>query len=60
LFAEAGLAVIGSAPTKNVLPLRHVVRTASSLLGISGPWTDRLPETKLRLRLGNIMMVARV
>jgi SAM-dependent methyltransferase len=59
LFAEAGLAVIGSVPTKNVLPLRHVVRTASSLLGISGPWTDRLPETKLRLRLGNIMMVAR-
>jgi hypothetical protein len=59
LFAEAGLSIIGSSPTKNVLPLRHVAKVGASLLGISAVWTEHLPETKLRLRLGNIMMVAR-
>lgn len=59
IFTEAGFAVVCSSPTKNVLPLRHVVETGASLLGISGSWTRHVPAANLRLRLGNMMMVAR-
>jgi hypothetical protein len=59
VFTEAGFGVVCSSPTKNVLPLRHVVETGASLLGISGSWTRHVPGANLHLRLGNIMMVAR-
>lgn len=59
LFQEAGLSGVASSPTRNIMPLRHAVKTGASLFGISGRWTEHVPETSLRLRLGNIMMVAR-
>lgn len=59
LATEAGFEVIDTSPTKNVFPLRHIAKTAASLLGVSGSWTDHVPKSKVRVRLGNIMMVAR-
>ncbi len=59
LFSEAGFTVVDSSPTHNIWPLRHLVKIGAALLGISGSWIERVPETRLRLRLGNIMMVAR-
>ncbi len=59
LATDAGFEVVDTSPTKNVFPLRHIVKTAASLLGVSGSWADHVPETKVRVRLGNIMMVAR-
>jgi SAM-dependent methyltransferase len=59
LLVAAEFSVVASRPTTNVFPLQHVVRTAASLLGIEGKWTERLPKTKIRLRLGNMMIVAR-
>jgi|NGEPerStandDraft_6_1074524.scaffolds.fasta_scaffold07405_3 hypothetical protein len=56
---RAGFDVVAAKPTTNVFPLRHVVRTAASLVGLSGKWTDHIPNSKVRLRLGNIMTVAK-
>jgi SAM-dependent methyltransferase len=58
LFTAAGFQVVASKPTTNVFPMRHVVSTGASLVGLDGSWTQHVPETPLRLRLGNIMMVA--
>lgn len=60
LLQTAGFEVISCAPTSNAFPLRHVVATAAALMGIDGRWTKRVPNIAVRLRLGNIMMVAKV
>ena len=59
LLQAAQFDVVASAPTTNVFPLRHVVSTAASLIGIEGDWTRYVPDSAVRLRLGNIMMVGR-
>ena len=58
MLVSAGFRVMASSPTKNVLPLRHLVKTAASLVGIGASWTDRMPNIPIRVRLGNIMVVA--
>jgi hypothetical protein len=55
----AGFDVVASKPTTNVFPLRHAVETGASLVGLNGKWTGHIPDSKVRLRLGNIMAVAR-
>ena len=58
LLVRAGFRKVAAAPTRNVLPLTHLVDTGASLVGLNGKWTDRLPDATVRLRLGNIMIVA--
>jgi SAM-dependent methyltransferase len=55
----AGFSIVSSKPTTNVFPLRHVIKTGASLLGIPGSWAERAPNNKIRLRLGNMMVVAK-
>ena len=58
MLTKAGFRTVASAPTKNVLPLEHLVETTTSLVGLNGKWTRRLPNVSVSLRLGNIMAVA--
>jgi hypothetical protein len=58
MLARAGFRTVASAPTKNVLPLAHMVETGTSLVGLNGNWTRHVPDFRVRLRLGNVMIVA--
>jgi hypothetical protein len=59
LFSEAGFTVVDSSPTHNIWPLRHLVKVGAAVLGISGSWIEHVPKTRIRMRLGNVMMVVR-
>jgi len=58
VLSRAGFRTIATAPTKNVLPLDHMVKTATSLVGLNGKWVEHVPHVTIRARLGNIMVVA--
>jgi hypothetical protein len=58
-LAAEGFEIVGESSTHNVSPLSHLVKTAAAIVGLDGPWSNRLPMWKIRLRLGNIMAVVR-
>jgi hypothetical protein len=54
-----GFTLVAHQPTTNVFPARHVVRTAGSLVGLDGKWIESIPNWRMRIRLGNMMAVAK-
>ena len=58
LLESCGFTVRSLRATTNTLSLRHLVRLGFSALGGDPGWTVRVPQTRLRVRLGNILVVA--
>jgi SAM-dependent methyltransferase len=58
LLVDAGFQVVSTSPTRNSLPFRHMVETGLALVGLKGGWTRHIPDVVVRIRLGNIMVVA--
>ena len=58
LLESCGFTVRSLRATTNTLSLRHLVRLGFSALGGDPGWTVRVPQTRFRVRLGNILVVA--